>query len=252
MNYQQPPYGSAGYGTVAERAGTASLEYIRKVYALFTGGILLAIAGALIALYGVGTTTLGVEGEGLAVPTLVAFGMKHPWISIGIYFGAFFAASALRHRRVVNIVALFGYTFITGVFLAPMLFVAQLMASSGATLDPSPVRDAFLLTGAAFGGLTTYVFVTRKDFSFLGAGLTTGLWVLLGALVLNLFFKSAVFGLAAASVGVLLFAGFILYDTSRILHARDERDPVGAALGMFLNVVNMFIFLLRILSARRN
>jgi modulator of FtsH protease len=132
-----------------------------------------------------------------------------------------------------------------------MLFFAKLAASHGQTLDTSPVRDAFLLTGAAFTGLSGYVLISRKNFSFLGAALSMGIWVILGAMILGMFLHSAAFHLAIASVGVLLFCGYILFDTSRILHEPDD-DPVGAALRLFLDVVNLFVFLVRILGSSRD
>jgi modulator of FtsH protease len=231
---------------------TAALPYLRKVYALFTGGILFAIAGAFVALYAGTPVDVRVDGGGsVAISPIVAFGVEHYIIMMIVYFGAFLGASALRRTPGVNLVALFGYTFITGLFLAPMIFFAQLLASRGMAMDAAPVRDAFLLTGAAFTGLTGYVFVSKKDFSFLGAALSTGIWVVLGALLLTFFVHSAALSLAVASVGVLLFCGYILYDTSRILRSADD-DPVSAALRLFLDVVNLFVFLLRILSSQRS
>jgi modulator of FtsH protease len=232
----------------------SSIAYLRKVYALFAGGIAFAIAGALVALYVGEPTVVGSMrgGETLALPPIVAFSVQHWFITFGLYIAAFFGATAVRRVRGLNVAALFGYTFITGLFIAPSLFFAQMMASAGATLDPSPIRDAFLLTGAAFTGLTGYVFVTKKDFSFLGASLSMGLWVLLGAMVLGFFLNSAALQLAIASVGVLLFSGYILYDTSRILRSEGPREAVSDALGLFLDVVNLFLFLLRILSSGRN
>jgi modulator of FtsH protease len=241
----------------AQQQGTgvvlgSSIAYLRKVYALFGGGILFAIVGALVALYAGTPTSIGQGSEALALPPIVAFTVEHFFMTMIVYFGAFFVASSLRRKPGINVAALFGYTFVTGLFIAPSLFFAQLMASHGATLDPSPIRDAFLLTGAAFTGLTGYVFVTKKDFSFLGASLSMGLWVLLGAMLLGFFLNSAALQLAIASVGVLLFSGYILYDTSRILRSEGEREPVSDALGLFLDVVNLFLFLLRILSSSRN
>jgi modulator of FtsH protease len=236
---------------IADRTPAAlALPYLRKVYALFTAGVAFAIAGAFVAIYAGAPVDVPIEGGSVAIPPLVAFGVEHYFITIIVYFGAFFAASGLRRVPGVNLAALFGYTFITGLFLAPTIFFAQLLASAGATMDSSPVRDAFILTGAAFTGLTAFVFVSKKDFSYLGASLSMGLWVVLGAMLLGFFFHSAVFSLAIASVGVLLFAGYILYDTSRLLHAPDA-DPVSAALRLFLDVINLFVFLLRILSNRR-
>jgi modulator of FtsH protease len=226
-----------------------ALPILRRVYSFLTGGIAFAVAGALVALYvGEPIPVRGAEGVA-AVPPIVAFGMQHYFVMLLGYFGAFFVASAMRRRPGVNVVALFAYTFVTGLFLAPTLFIAQLLASEGATLDAAPVRDAFLLTGAAFVGLTGYTLATRKDFSFLGAALSMGIWVILGALLLSFFVHSAAFSLAIASVGVLLFCGYILYDTSRLLQDREEDDAIGAALRLFLDVVNLFVFLLRILSS---
>jgi modulator of FtsH protease len=238
------------YSQRAERAPFAeSLPFLRRVYLLFSGGIAFAIAGAMIALYA-GTP---VEvGRGLSIPPIVAFAVTSPILMLVVYIAAFFGASFARRVPGLNLVALFGYTFITGLFLAPALFFAQLRASQGGTLDPSPVRDAFLLTGAAFIGLTSYVFVTRKDFSFLGASLSMGIWVILGASLLGFFVHSAALQLAIASVGVLLFGGFILYDTSRLLRTDERGDAIGAALSLFLDVVNMFLMLLRILSSSRD
>lgn len=229
-----------------------ALPYLRKVYLLFTGGILFAIAGALLALYAGTEVQVRIGAGNASLPPLVAFGVQHWFVMLAVYMASFFGATFARRVPGLNVLALFGYALITGLFLAPTLFFAQLMASQGATLDSAPVRDAFLLTGAAFTGLSSYALITRKDFSFLGAALSTGVWVVLGAMILGFFLHSAVFQLAIASVGVLLFAGYILYDTSRMLRSGDESDPVGAALRLFLDVVNLFMFLLRILSSSRN
>ncbi|HEY1959847.1 MAG TPA: Bax inhibitor-1 family protein [Polyangiaceae bacterium] len=229
-----------------------ALPFLRRVYLLFTGGVWFAIVGALLALYA--GTPVPIERGGAVVatvPPVVAFAMGHWVITLVVYIGAFFAASFARHIRGLNVVALFGYAFITGLFIAPSIFVAQAMASAGHTLDASPVRDAFLLSGAAFVGLSGYVLVSRKDFSRLGAALTIGLFVLLGAMLLGFFVHAAVFQLAIASVGVLLFAGFILYDTSVIMR-QGENDAVGAALRLFLDIINLFLLLLRILGSARD
>ena len=240
------------YGETAARSSVDVASYLRRVYLLFTGGVFFAIAGALAALYLGTPVQLEVgRGEVIELAPAVAFGLAHPFVMLIVYFGAFLGASFLRRTPGINVAALFGYTLITGVFLAPTLFMAQLYASQGATLDASPVRDAFLLTGLAFTGLSGYVLISRKDFSFMGAALNMGLWVILGAMILGIFLHSAVLQLAIASVGVLLFCGYILYDTSRILHDRSENDAVGAALRLFLDVINLFLFLLRILSSSR-
>jgi modulator of FtsH protease len=243
----QKPMPSA-YGVASSAPASPVVAYLRRVYALFTGGVAFAIAGALVALYAGEPVATGQSG--LAAPPIVAFGMQHWFVMMLAFLGVAFGAQAVRRVPGLNVLALFVFGLVAGLFIAPSLFIAQVMASQGATLDASPVRDAFLLSGAAFVGLTSYVMVTKKDFSFLGAALSMGIWVVIGASLLGFFLNSAVLQLAVASVGVLLFCGYILYDTSRLLRAENEQDPVGAALRLFLDILNLFLFLLRILSSR--
>lgn len=233
---------------LARASATARLSFLRKVYALFFAGVLSAAGGAMAALYT--GTPVGVA-KGVAVPPLVAFVMQHSIISIVIYFAAFFGLSAVRHKPRINVVALLGFTFISGLFIAPALFVATLMAKMGATLSSNPVRDAFLLAGAGFGGLTGYALISRKNFSFLGGMLWMGLLVLLGAMLIGMFVGSQVFHLAIASVGVLLFGAYVLYDTSRLLHSDEPITPVDAAISLYLDFLNLFLFLLQILASGR-
>jgi len=233
---------------LARASSAARLSFLRKTYGLFFAGILAAAGGAMTALY---TGDPIAVGKGVMVPPLVAFVMQHMIISFVIYIAAFFGLSAVRHKPTVNVVALLGFTFVSGLFIAPALFVATLMAKMGATLSSNPVRDAFLLAGAGFGGLTAYALVSRKDFSFLGGMLWMGLLVLIGASVIGIFVGSQVFHLAIASVGVLLFGAYVLYDTSRLLHSDEPITPVDAAISLYLDFLNLFLFLLQILSSGR-
>jgi modulator of FtsH protease len=243
--------GGASAPRIAYGASALALPFLRRVYLYLTAGIGFAIVGALVALYAGTPVAIDTGGEaGLAVPPVVAFELEHGILAMVLFFGAFFGAQFALKRPGLNVAGLFGFTFVTGLFLAPAIFIATAGASAHATLDPSPVRDAFLLTGITFVGLTGYCFTTRRDFSFLGASLSTGLWVVIGASVLGLFLHSTVFGLAIASVSVLVFAGFILYQTSMILRAGGG-DAVSAALSLFLSVINLFMALLRILSSGR-
>jgi len=234
---------------LARATAQTRLAFLRKVYGLFFAGILAAAGGAMTALYAGAPIA---AGKGVMVPPIVAFVMQHGIMSIIVYFGAFFLLAGVRHRPGVNVAALLGFTFVSGLFIAPVLFVATLMAKMGGTLSANPVRDAFLLATAGFGGLTAYAFTSKKDFSFLGGMLWMGLLVLIGASVIGMFVGSQVFHLAIASVGVLLFGAYVLYDTSRLLHSEEPITPVDAAISLYLDFLNLFLFLLQLLSGRRN
>lgn len=245
---------AGGWGAPHVASAAARLSFLKKVYGLFTASVVFSTVGAFVALNAGLDASQMVVGTGnarLVVPPLVGFFMQHPFISMAIAIASVFGASLVRRKPGINVVALFGMATILGVVFAPALFYAQLSAGLGGTLSSSPIRDAFVLSVIGFGGLTGYAFASKKDFSFLGGALTMGLFVLIGASILNIFLGSQVFGLAIASVAVLLFGAYILYDTSRILRSGEEDGAVSAAISLYMDFINLFLAILRILSGRR-
>ena len=243
---------------VVALAGSEKLAYLKKVYALFTTSILAAAGGAMFALYaGAGASNASIQlrdGSVATIPPLVAL-FSRGWLGLllgfGLMFGGFMLASAVRFKPGLNLVALHGAAAMSGIYIAPMLFFVQITASQSQTLSSSPIRDAFLLASVGFAGLTGYTMVSKRDFSFLSGFVSIGIFVLIGAGLLNLFFQSSVFGLAVASAGVVLFGGYVLYDTSKIVREGNE-DPIGAAIRIYLDFFNLFIYLLSILSSSRS
>jgi modulator of FtsH protease len=249
FNWQAPAVPAQPHAMVSER-----LAFLRKVYGLFTASIVFSALGAVFALYaGLGSSQLVLETETgkVVVPPLVAFFAQHWGVSLVVMLGAVFGASAVRHKAGINVVALFGMAGVMGVVIAPALFFAQVAAGMGGTISASPIRDAFILATAAFVGLSGYALVTQKDFSYMRGALFMGLLVVIAASLLNIFVGSSVFGLAIASVCVLLFGAYILYDTSRMLRA-GATEAVSCAISLYLDFVNLFLALLRILGSRRN
>tara|TARA_B100000795_G_scaffold269044_1_gene257342 strand:+ start:31 stop:642 length:612 start_codon:yes stop_codon:yes gene_type:complete len=111
------------------------------------------------------------------------------------------------------------------------------------------VLQALLLTAAVFISLTSYVFVTKKDFSWMGGALYMGLIILLVWGFINMLFPiggglgRAVFSL----MGALLFSGYILYDTSVIMLHMGPDDYIMASVSLYLDIINLFLYLLEIL-----
>ncbi len=113
---------------------------------------------------------------------------------------------------------------------------------------PQLIMTAMGGTGVIFLGLSAYALTTRRDFSFLGGMLFVGMLVILVAALANIFLAIPAMTLAISSVIIMLMSGFILYDTSRIIHG-GETNYILATVSLYLSIYNIFISLLQILGA---
>ena len=96
--------------------------------------------------------------------------------------------------------------------------------------------------------LGTYGWTTRRDLSGMGGYLFTGLVGVLIASVIGIFVSAPIFHLAIAGVTAILFAGYILYDVQQVQHAKEDADPILLAIDLYLDVLNLFLAILRILA----
>ncbi|MEO5355596.1 MAG: Bax inhibitor-1/YccA family protein, partial [Magnetococcus sp. XQGC-1] len=113
------------------------------------------------------------------------------------------------------------------------------------------VGEAVFMTGAVFTGLTFYSLTTKRDLSMMGGLLFAGLIVLIVGGVINLFLHSTALSFAMSAAGSVIFAGYILYETQQLKANPWGVAPSVAALSMYLNVVNLFTSLLRLLGILR-
>ena len=229
-----PPQGGAWGSFGAETAARAGVEermgFVRKVYALFFAATLFAIVGV---------------GLGFAFPSLMLAVARHPWLTFFALIGGVMGAQAVRLVPGVNLAALFGFTTMTGVIISPVIAIYT-------RLNPASIWQAGLLTVGIFGGLTAYVFISKKDFSFMRGMVVTGLIVVFLAGALNLFIVgSSAFAFGISCAALLLFSGFVLYDTSNIIRRYPVNEYVAGALDLYLDAFNIFLALLRILNAGR-
>ncbi|HVG36016.1 MAG TPA: Bax inhibitor-1/YccA family protein [Pyrinomonadaceae bacterium] len=228
-NWQQG-LGTLQPQTAAEATLQERMSFIRKVYGLFFVATLFAVGGVML---------------GFIFPPLMIAAFEHPWIALIVMLGAVMGAQAVRHTPVVNLVALFGFTTLTGVIISPLLYLIS-------RDNPASIIQAGVLTVGIFGGLTAYAFISKRDFSFLRGMLVTGLIVVILAGLLNvLLVGSMSLGFAVAAATLLLFAGFVLYDTSNIIRRYPTNEYIAGALSLYLDAFNIFLALLRILNAGR-
>ena len=143
------------------------------------------------------------------------------------------------------------YVVFEALFFVPILFVA--VYRSG---DPNILPTAAIMTLCMFGGLTMAVLTTRKDFSFLGPILSIGGFLMLGLIIVSIFFPQlGGRGLIIGFLGVALACGYILYDTSNVLHHFRTDQHVAASLELFSSLAYLFYYILYILiqlSGRRD
>ena len=137
----------------------------------------------------------------------------------------------------------FAFTGCLGAALGPMLNYYVGLANG-----PALIMQALGGTAVVFFALSGYVLTTRKDFSFLGGFLMVGLIVALIASIALIFFNAPVANLALSAMIVLLMSGFILFDTSRIIHG-GETNYILATVALYLDIYNLFTSLLHLLGA---
>ncbi|MDH3354989.1 MAG: Bax inhibitor-1/YccA family protein [Chromatiales bacterium] len=137
----------------------------------------------------------------------------------------------------------FAITGLMGFGLGPIL-TQYLALPNGGQL----IATAFGGTGIIFLSLSTYALTTRKDFSFMGGFLMTGMMVILIAALANIFLAMPLISLVISSVVIMLMSGFILYDTSRMVNGT-ESNYIHMTVSLYLSLFNIFISLLQILGA---
>jgi modulator of FtsH protease len=241
-------------GDVVAPLGAQRVAYLRRVYSLLAGSAAFAIIAGFVCI-SVGETSPVVLRNGMTVmatPIMTVLLSLPYFVPFGLLVGATFAASWVSKVKVLNVVALFAVAALMGIELAPMAFIAQTFASLGETMSTNPIRDAFVMVGAVFAGITAYIYITRKDFSYMRATLSMGVGVVFAACLLTFVFQSEIFSLAVASVGALLSIGMLLYVTSYIFRNSEMDDPVGDALALLVQLRNLFMFLLRIFMSSRD
>jgi len=123
------------------------------------------------------------------------------------------------------------------------------------------VASTFLVTAAAFGGLSLFGYTTKRDLSPIGTFLIMGVIGLIIASIVNMFWPNGTLYWIISAAGVLIFSGLIAFDTQRLKMSYyalgGDRNAMGVAtsygaLSLFINFVNLFLFLLRFMGGNRN
>ena len=221
---------------------------------------------------------LGVYNK-LALGLLVAGGLAYVTGNVPAVQQLFFAATADGRVgltmlgmvvQFLPLVLLFGSMFFMknptarGVNMLYWAVVASIGAGLGILFlryTGGSLASTFLVTAAAFGGLSLVGYTTKKDLTGMGSFLIMGVIGLVIASIVNIFLQSGTFYLIISGLGVLIFAGLIAYDTQRLKMTYyalgGDQQAMGVATGfgalsLFINFVNLFQFLLAFMGGNRN
>ncbi|QDU66071.1 Bax inhibitor-1 family protein [Engelhardtia mirabilis] len=232
---------SDAYVSTFDRPIIEQSEQVRARFIVRTYGHLFGAIAAFVLI------EVGLFQSGMARQIAEAM-LGTSWLLV---LGAFMVVSWLASRFAgtsnsmpVQYAALGGFVLAEALIFVPLLYIADATA-------PGVIASAAVVTLAGFGGLTTIVFWTRKDFSFMGAAIK---FAMVGALLAIL--GGALFGFHLGtwfSVGMVVVAGMaILHDTSNVLHHFPANRHVAASLQLFASVALMFWYVLRLFMSSRD
>lgn len=220
---------SAAEVTPEERA-----SFIRKTY--------LHLAGAILAFIGLEAFLIA-SGIGDAIVGSMFFAGGYSWLIVLI---AFMGVSALaswwansQTSKAMQYLGLGLYTIAEAVIFLPLLFLANHKAGGGVILEAGVVAIGLFL------GISSVVFLTRRDFSFLGPILAIGGFAALGVIIASILFGFSL-GVVFAWIMVAFAGGAILYNTSNVLHVYRPGQHVAASLTLFASVALLFWYILQI------
>ncbi|KAF5401948.1 Transmembrane BAX inhibitor motif containing [Paragonimus heterotremus] len=170
------------------------------------------------------------------------YGSFAPLLSVLCALGFLIALMFLKYNTPLNYILLLGFT------LSESMAVGFVVVTYSASL----VIQAIGLTAVTTFCLMAYAMLSKRDFSQWGAGLFSGLLLLLLAGPINFLLGSSLFELSFALGGAVLFSLLIIYDTHRIMHHCSPEDYIVACIDLYLDILNLFLYLLRILREMQN
>lgn len=215
--------------------------HMNKVYSTMSVGLALTAGVA----WAIGTNDAMVAA---------IFGTPLRWLVMFAPLIMVFAFGAMINRLSAAGAQLFFYTFAALMGLSISFIFAVYTGFS--------IAQIFLITSIAFAGLSLWGYTTKKDISGWGSFLIMGVIGLIVAMIVNIFLQSPMIMFAISIIGVLIFAGLTAYDTQRIkndylahAHAMDgewlTKSTIMGALSLYINFINIFMFLLSIFGNRQ-
>ena len=234
----------------AARTGTTAREGIDEGLRAFMLGIYnnMALGLAITAIAALATSYMATTNPAVAQ---ALYGSPLKWVvmfaPLAFVFG--FSATVNKMQPATARLVFFAFSAVMGISIS-WIFLVYTSAS---------IAQTFFVTSAAFAGLSLWGYTTKKDISAWGSFLIMGVIGLILAMIVNLFLQSSALQFAVSGLGVLIFAGLTAYDTQNLKNTYDfvagdstaaGRVSVIGALRLYLDFLNLFMFLLHFMGGR--
>ncbi len=237
------------YTSAVERSGVDEglRGFMLKVYNYMAAGLcltalvayLIANTGLIRLFFNFNPATNTASMSGLAWLVLIA-----PLILVFAFNWAITRGSTAQVQGIF-----WAYSALIGASLTPIVLA----------YTASSLTRVFLITAGTFGAMSLYGYTTKRDLTGLGSFMIMGLWGVIIASIVNLFMKSAAFDYALSYIAIAIFVGLTAYDTQTIrnIYASSDtedsatRKAVAGALSLYMDFINLFLNLLRIMGDRR-
>ena len=237
-NYEEPTWSGGMFA--AEAPANARVAFIRRTYANVLGAVVAFVLICAAILQTPLAETL----------TRFMFGGRFQGLMVfGAFMAATWAAQAMAANRSsvgLQYAGLALYTVAEALLFTPILLYAQTRFHSS-----DIIFQAGALTLGIFGTLSAVVMLTRQDFSFLRNILWLGGLAALGIMVIAMFGGLSL-GTWFSAAMIVLMCGYILYETSNVLHHYQTDQHVAAALALFSSIATLFWYVLRLMMNSRN
>lgn len=248
-NWSDPRQSAAPFGATradATHAGAydAGLRsYMLSVYNYMTSGVLLTgIVALAFAWGGADSPAAAVFVGGGILKYIIMFA------PLAIVFAMSFGQNRMSTGTLQGL--FWGFAVLMGLSLSTIFLV----------YSGTSIAGAFFATASGFAALSLYGYTTKRDLSAFGTFLIIGVVGLIVASIINIFLQSNPLGLVISGIGVLLFAGLTAYDTQRTKSLYFQvagtnmvgKVVVMSALALYLDFINMFLFILRLFGSSRN
>ena len=231
-----------GYSSAVQAENEMTLQrytagVMRRVYGKMTLGLLVTAITSFLMLSNQAVMNVFLGSRALFFGAFI--------LELGLVF--YLSARIEKLSSGTAAVLFYLYSMINGITLTPIFLV----------YTQTSIATTFFLTAGTFGAMTIFGYLTRQDLSKIGSFLFMALIGLILCLIVNVFMQNSMFSLMISCAGVLIFVGLTAWDTQAIKRMAAEADPTmvnkvatWGALTLYLDFINLFIYLLRIFGSR--